>query len=311
MIMQNLLKRYFWMVGALTVVLCAVFAASTVSHVFEAKVLGEATETPRAAAAATKASSPAAGHNKSGKALSERNVFCSDCLPVAPVENVAPTDGSVVMTSLPLALIATSVGSRPEYSFATVLNTDTQGQGGFFVGDSIPGGGPVKDIHYKYIDFSNTQSGGRLERIALADGVAPPPPKVAAVAESRDEGNKDELTAAIDAGIRKIDDTHFEVDRALIEKVMLNPMAIAKGARVVPSMKNGEMNGIKLYAIRPSSAYSKLGFSNGDTLHAVNGFQLNSAEQGFEIYNKLRDASSLQVDVTRRGKPVSLNYTIK
>jgi hypothetical protein len=30
-----------------------------------------------------------------------------------------------------------------------------------------------------------------------------------------------------------------------------------------------------------------------------------------EVYSKARDAQSLQVNVTRRGKPVTLNYTIR
>ena len=84
-----------------------------------------------------------------------------------------------------------------------------------------------------------------------------------------------------------------------------------KGARVTPSIKNGKPNGIKLYAIRPSSIYSKLGLSNGDTIHSINGFELDSLDKGLEVYQKVKDATGLQVSVTRRGKPVTLNYSIK
>ena len=34
-------------------------------------------------------------------------------------------------------------------------------------------------------------------------------------------------------------------------------------------------------------------------------------DKAMEVYSKVRDASSLQVNVTRRGKPVTLNYTIR
>ena len=50
---------------------------------------------------------------------------------------------------------------------------------------------------------------------------------------------------------------------------------------------------------------------NGDTLHAVNGFELNSMDKALEVYTKVRESSSLSVSITRRGKPVTLNYTIK
>ena len=66
-----------------------------------------------------------------------------------------------------------------------------------------------------------------------------------------------------------------------------------------------------IHAIRPSSIYAKLGLSNGDTIHSINGFELDSLDKGLEVYQKVRDASGLQVSVTRRGKPMTINYSIK
>ena len=109
---------------------------------------------------------------------------------------------------------------------------------------------------------------------------------------------------SIDNGIKKIDDNNYEIDKSLVDKVLANPMAVAKGARVVPAVKNGKPDGFKLYAIRPSSVYSKLGLANGDTLQSINGFELTSADKALEVYTKLREATSLEVEVTRRGKPV-------
>ena len=90
-------------------------------------------------------------------------------------------------------------------------------------------------------------------------------PVVAAapVAEQPASGEPvDDLQAQIDNGIKKIDENNYEIDKALVDKVLANPMAVAKGARVMPSSKNGEPNGFKLYAVRPNSVYSKLGFTN-------------------------------------------------
>jgi general secretion pathway protein C len=124
-------------------------------------------------------------------------------------------------------------------------------------------------------------------------------------------GGGDELQAAIDNGIKKIDDNNYEIDKSLVDKVLANPMGVAKGARVVPAVKNGQPDGFKLYAIRPSSVYAKLGLANGDTLQSINGFDLTSADKALEVYTKLREATSLEVQVTRRGKPVTLKYSIR
>ncbi|MEZ4363260.1 MAG: type II secretion system protein GspC [Kofleriaceae bacterium] len=306
--MQDQIKRYFWIVPVVAVMLCAFYAAKATAHIVEAKVLGDSKTAPPARATVLAAAEPrVVRHSKDGVQLTQRNMFCSGCTPAVAVV----TDPSQVpMTSLSLLLVATNVSQDPTLSFASVVNADTQVQGGYHVGDKLPGAGPIKEIHYKYIDFENS---GRIERLVLAGLTEPviaaapePPPAVAAIGDS-----KDELQAALDSGIRKLSDTSFEVDRALVDKALANPMAIAKGARIVPSVKDGKPDGFKLYAIRQNSVYSKLGLSNGDTLQSINGYGLTSAEAALEVYTKLREATALEVSVSRRGKPVTLKYSIR
>jgi general secretion pathway protein C len=301
--MQDLIKRYFWVVGGLTVMACAVFAAKATAHIVEAKFLGDPAEAPKVnGAPAPKKSEPKLARSKDGAQLAARNMFCSECTPAV----IVPTDpSSIAITSLPIQLLATNIGATDKDSYATVVNTESFRQGSFSVGENLPGAsGPIKSIKYKYVDFENS---GRIERVLL--GGAPPVTTVAAAAPAKPAG--DDMQSAIDGGIKKIDDTTFEISRELVAKVTENPMAFMKGARVVPAMKNGKPEGIKLYAIRPSSPYAKLGLTNGDTLTAVNGFELTSAEKGLEIYQKLRSSTSLEVEVIRRGKPVTIKYSIK
>lgn len=315
--MQAYVKRYFWVVIALAIALSAVFAAKLVNNVAEAKLLADAKRSPKVTPPAPSPSAPIASRTKDGKPFIDRNMFCSTCLPPVPIATspTGPVDpNSVQMTSLPLLLVATHVTDQryAKQAFATILNTATQKQGAYWMEQDIPGAGPIVAIHYKYVDFTNKAT-GRTERISIT-GEAPPPtttPAVVAEAPTTSPGGGDDLTAAIDQGIKKIDETTFEIDRSLVDKVLANPMAVAKGARVMPSSKNGEPNGFKLYAVRPSSVYAKLGFANGDTLHAINGMELNSMDKAMEVYSKVRDAQSLQVNVTRRGKPVTLSYTIR
>ena len=302
--MQDLIKRYFWVLGALVVMVCAVFAAKATSHIVEAKYLGDPDHAAKVTAVAPNPSTPVKQtRSKDGALLASRDMFCSECTPA--VSAVSSDPSSMAMTSLPLILLATNVGLRPEESYATIVNTENQRQGSYSIGDGIPGAsGKLKVVHFKYIDFENN---GRVERLVLAGATAP---VVVAVAEPG-EGSGDELQASIDAGIKKIDDNNYEIDKSLVDKVLANPMAVAKGARVVPAVKNGKPDGFKLYAIRPSSVYAKLGLQNGDTLQSINGFDLTSADKALEVYTKLREATSLEVDVTRRGKSEKLKYSIR
>lgn len=309
--MQDLIKRYFWILGGVVVMICAVFAAKATAHIVEAKYLGDPAHAPKVTAVAARPEAPVvAVRSKDGTQLATRNMFCSECTPAAPTANADPSQ--VAMTSLPLALLATNIGPTDAESYATIINNDNQKQGAYAVGEQVPGAtnsGKIRSIHFKYIDFEHN---GRTERLVLLGApppvVAAPTPETPAVASAE---SGDDMQASIDNGIKKIDDSNYEIDKSLVEKVLLNPMAVAKGARVVPSMKNGKPDGFKLYAIRPSSAFAKLGLTNGDTLQSINGFELTSADKALEVYTKLREATSLEVEVTRRGKPVTLKYSIK
>ena len=305
--MQALIKRYFWVLGAIAVMICAVFAAKAANHVVEAKYLGDPDHAPKLQATAMlPTTTPKVTRTKDGAPLAARDMFCSDCTPPVVVASNNNDPSSIVNTSLPLSLLATNVSLDDDESYATVVNTDNQKQGSYSIGDPIPGAsGKLKEIHYKYIDFEN---GGHVERLVL-NGAAPP--VVAAVVPAPGDGSGDDMQALVDSGVKKIDDHHYEIDRALVDKILANPMGVAKGARVVPAVKNGKPDGFKLYAIRPTSVYAKIGLENGDTLQAINGMEMTSAEKALEVYTKLRDASSLEVDITRKGKADKMNYSIR
>ncbi len=128
--------------------------------------------------------------------------------------------------------------------------------------------------------------------------LAPPPPPP-----------PDPDVEALRAGVMKIDDWHFSVDRKALDKV-LGTQTFMRSARMVPAVRDGKPNGFKIYAIRPSSPFGILGFANGDTIQRVNGLELTTAESALEAYTKLKNAKTLVVEIMRRGKPVTQTYTI-
>jgi len=303
--MQDLIKRYFWVLGGVAVMICAYFAAQAANHVVEAKYLNDSDHAPKLTPVVptSVATTTKQTRSKDGAPFAARDMFCSDCTP--PVEVASSGDpSSIQATTLPLSLLATNVGLVDEDSYATIVNTENQKQGAYAIGDPIPGAtGKLTEIHYKYVDFEN---GGHVERLALLGAAAP-----VVAAAPPGAGSGDDMQAMIDNGIKKIDDNHYEISKDLVDKVLLNPMGFVKGARVVPAMANGKPNGFKLYSIRPASVYSKLGLENGDTMQAINGLELTSAEKALEVYTKLRDATTLEVSLTRRGKPDTITYSIR
>jgi general secretion pathway protein C len=319
--MEVYLKKYFWTLGVIVTVVCAMLAGKGVTHIVEAKYLLDGPDADRASPGPQTAppASSQPKRDKSGQPLADRNIFCAACEPPQAEfeEPEIETDPDrVPMTSLPLELVATNVSTNRALSFATIRNRDSNRQGAYWLEQAIPDAGEIVRITGRYVDFVN-ESAKRVERISLlGDEPASRPMAQSPVREEprrpeRQRGGGDDVQAMLDDGIRQTGDNEYEIRRDLVDQVLANPAQVARGARIVPSIRDGEANGFKLYAIRPSSVFAKVGLMNGDTINEINGFDLTTPDRALEVYQRVRDANNLTVTVTRRGEPVTLRYTIR
>jgi hypothetical protein len=107
------------------------------------------------------------------------------------------------------------------------------------------------------------------------------------------------------------DGNRCEMPRSLFDKILGDMNQLAAGARIVPSIRDGRADGFKLYAIRPNSLFARLGITNGDTIHTINGQDITTPDKALEVYTKLRNADRLSVTLTRRGQPLTMEYVLK
>ena len=120
----------------------------------------------------------------------------------------------------------------------------------------------------------------------------------------KDDGNKE-------SGIAKVSETEYTIEQEEINDVMGNLSKVATQARIVPSFKNGKPNGFKLFSIKPGSLYTKIGLRNGDVVQRINGYDMDSPDKALEVYQKLQDSKSITVEIQRRGKPMTMSYSIQ
>lgn len=111
--------------------------------------------------------------------------------------------------------------------------------------------------------------------------------------------------------IQRVSDTEYNVDRAVVDRILENQAELMRSARIVPEQQNGQVVGIRLFGIRPDTLLGTLGLQNGDRLETINGFSMGSPEKALEAYARLRTATSLKIQVNRRGQPVTIEYKIK
>jgi hypothetical protein len=103
----------------------------------------------------------------------------------------------------------------------------------------------------------------------------------------------------------------YVISEALRDRMLDDPVTFAMGARVVPAVKNGAAAGFKLYAIRPSSIFTALGFENGDRIHTIHGIEMTTFDTGLEVFRALRMTTGFTVDLERRGNEVTLRYEVR
>lgn len=96
------------------------------------------------------------------------------------------------------------------------------------------------------------------------------------------------------------------VDRAFLDHLLASSELLYKQARVVPSQRDGVLNGFKLYGIRSGSLPKLLGLKNGDRITAVNGHALRGVDDAMEVYTKLRTAKRFEVELERKAAPMEL-----
>jgi len=89
-----------------------------------------------------------------------------------------------------------------------------------------------------------------------------------------------------------------DIRRDELDRMLMN-MPVASQARLVPSIRAGQPDGLRVFAIVPGSALETLGFQNGDHLLAVNDQPVDAR---FDLAGSLAHDQFLDVALQRRGQ---------
>lgn len=104
------------------------------------------------------------------------------------------------------------------------------------------------------------------------------------------------------------------VERDFVQALIHEPGDLAKQARFVPSQKDGQTVGFKLYGIRKGSLFEALQFENGDLIVRVDDVPMTDLKDAVEHIGELKAAlerGPLTLDVVVVRKGVELIHTVK
>jgi len=331
--LDPLLRKYFPAIVLLLVALAAYFQAGGATELVGAALIGPMPSASAVhAAPGHRRSSGEGSEVRSAQAIIDRNPFDSvtgplNAKPIAtPVPKTNELDTHDPLTATVCDGVAAFIITEsvdPLWSVAALQGSGEPRPRMRRVGDDVAGK-KVEYIGYNPLEDSPAvwlSSTGALCQVVLFRVQPPPGPAAAAPtpAASADPATPPPGSARgapsippeIASKIQKVSDTEFQIDRTVIDQILEKQHELMRTARIVPEQKDGKVLGVRLFGIRPDTLLGTLGLQNGDRLETLNGYNMASPEKALEAYARLRTASNLNVKVSRKGAPVSIDYHIK
>ncbi len=204
----------------------------------------------------------------------------------------------VEITSLNLTLLGTIASDDQQSSRAIIEDTEKRKQDLYKVGDNIQDAVVDKILRRQVI----LNVGGREEKLIIEEF------KSSKRASSGRKHRGKSLRSSRGNSVRA---TTITVNRKDIEESIRDINQILSQVRIRPHSKDGRSDGLAISRIKRGSIFSKLGLRNGDIIQEINNKGLSNPEDIFALYENLKSGSSASLQISRRGRPRTLNYIFK
>ena len=194
-----------------------------------------------------------------------------------------------------LLLLGTATGSFRE-TFALVRHTTKQEERVFRLGDMVFDAGRLavvkKEQAFIVVNGKKVELLTPLTPPAAAPASQPPP-------------------APVGAGMTSIGPGGGVIDQRALNAALDNIGQAMGDARLLPSQKDGKVEGFRVSEVKPSGVFAMVGLRNGDVLLRLNDFPIDSPDKALQSFITLKGQSRLKLDMIRDGRPVTYNYDIR
>lgn len=216
---------------------------------------------------------------------------------LTPITN-APAAAQAAPATAPaeLMLLGTVVGSFRE-TFALVRHTTKQEERVFRLGDMVFDSGRLTDVGREkaYIVINN-------KKVELLTPMTPPPPPTP---------HQSQPVATGIVPISHQGSGSYIIDQRALNAALDNPAQAMTDARLLPSQKDGRVEGFRASEVKPGGVFAMIGIKNGDVLQRLNDLPMDSPDKALQSFVALKGQNRLKLDVIRDGQPVTFNYDIR
>jgi general secretion pathway protein C len=166
----------------------------------------------------------------------------------------------------------------------------------FRLGAELPGGGRLTRIERHAVEIAGP--GGGSVTLKLYEGEVSSGSGAAAA------------PIAGDYQVRALGENRWQLPAAEAERARAQIGELLKQARIEPNLVDGRTDGFAVRMVQPRSLLAQLGLQRGDVIRQVNGMELDSPEKALQIFQQLREARNINVNVVRNGAPVTLSIEV-
>jgi len=229
-------------------------------------------------------------------AIVENNPFAGG-VPTLQVDAVTPSDPDVKSAEEELGLKCIgAVAGDPATSRAIIQNTVTGAALPYKIGDMV-GTATVESIESDRVALRHA---GRRKVLPLQSGtvgsgkgrsVEDKPQRTQNITNSGKTASVNPQTPASRPSMTYVEDVFHK-------------------AKIEPYTRNGRTEGLKITGLEDTPLSGLLGLKNGDVVQTVNGQSLTSKQKAFQVLQKARKQSKLQIQLLRDGKAKELSFDL-
>jgi len=217
---------------------------------------------------------------------------------LTPITHAATAVQSAAPATAPaeLLLLGTAVGSFRE-TFALVRHTTKQEERVFRLGDMVFDAGRLADVgREKAFIVINNKKVELLTPMTPPSAVPAPSPSPAATG----------VTAVAHQG-----GGSYIIDQRALNAALDNPAQAMSDARLLPSQKDGKVEGFRASEVKPNGVFGMIGIKNGDVILRLNDLPMDSPDKALQSFVALKGQNRLKLDLIRDGQPATFNYDIR
>lgn len=236
------------------------------------------------------------GHRPFGdyRPILTRDLFKTTKTPLATAAKKEVNLDDMEQTQLNLKLWGTVTGSE-EQAYAVIEDTQNRQQNLYRVGDSIQNA-IVKIIRRAKVVL---QVDGRDEVLAM---------------EEIEQGGRRSVSRSSPtprSSRESIRTQRVSMRRSMINDAINDVTKLMTQVKIQPHMENGQPEGLAISNIKPNSIFRRMGLRNGDILKKVEGQDIRTVDDALRLYDSMKSADSVSVEVERRGSLRTIDYSIR